>query len=151
MNVQSTQDGQTNKKIRCLNENSPEGYLYLQMETQKKTNVCLRFGSKGQGKRKGSWYKVPYRDLCVVWYFDCMVTVKFVLNQRVELATSWPKLTIEVLEDWGSSKAGLREDLGPFGGRNGRGRKSLVANPFLLWSLRSLPQYLTPDFFIDKE
>lgn len=52
MNVQSTQDGQTNKKIRCLNENSPEGYLYLQMETQKKTMSALDLGPRDREKEK---------------------------------------------------------------------------------------------------
>ena len=37
--------------------------------------------------------------------FDCILmllrlTIKLVLNQRVELATCWSKLTLEVLEDW---------------------------------------------------
>lgn len=47
-----------------------------------------------------------YVMIDVVGYFVCTptlprLTIKFTLSQRVELATSWPKIVIEVLEDQG--------------------------------------------------
>ena len=98
---------------------------------------------------------------CVMGYFDqtltlLVLTIKFTLNQRVELATSWPELAIEVLKDPGHierdpwiinrgliRKEGLRKIHRPFldGGRKERGVQWLFPPPFL-WSIQFLPWYL---------
>lgn len=46
-----------------------------------------------------------------VWHFYYILmllnlSIKLVLNQRGELATSWPNLTTEALEDWGERDTG---------------------------------------------
>lgn len=63
------------------------------------------------------------REKCyvILWPLQMFprLAIKFALNQSAGLATSWPKLTIEVLEYWGpidtgNRQVGLREGLGPF-------------------------------------
>lgn len=85
--------------------------------------------------------------LCNIMIIFWQINVTW--SQRAELTTIWHTGLRAVETRTGNGKAGLRQDLSPFGLRNGRGKKSLLTVLLLLWFFRFLCWYLT-EFFTDK-